>query len=479
MKPWPYEQVRRVTLSRWVARGTRLASGKISTDSRQVSPGDFFIAIKGPNFDGHQFLPQVLAAGVSGALVDQPPSAQVLAQAAQDSITILQTDHTIRALNRLAAAYRRDVRAKIVAVGGANGKTTTKQMIHTLLQQRFSGVASPKSFNNNIGVPLTILSIEPQHEYAVLEIGTNAPGEVAALAQVAVPDIAVITGIGLEHLEFLKDISTVAHEEASLARSVPAAGMLMLTNQSPELLSALRFFKYPRLTVGPAGSDADFAASEICESWNGCSFLLNGRQRIEIPLLGRHNVFNTLLAMAVARRLGLTDDEIATGLPRLKPASMRLEIQRRGGHCIINDAYNANPTSMAAALETFIHLPLPFVNSTPARRVAVLGDMLELGPRSAEYHSEIGRLAASVAIDLLLAVGPLMRSAHDQMIAAGRPSHHFPDAAASADALPGLLHPADVILLKGSRSMRMERALEKLPQDAPATPMAFTAPQAT
>ncbi len=479
MKPWPYEQVRRVTLSRWLARGTRMATGKISTDSRQIGPGDFFIAIKGPNFDGHAFLGQVLATGVSGVLVDQPPSAEVLAQATADSITILQTDHTIRGLNRLAAAYRRDVRAKIVAVGGANGKTTTKQMIHTLLQQRFSGIASPKSFNNNIGVPLTVLSIEPQHEYAVLEIGTNAPGEVAALAQVAVPDIAVITGIGLEHLEFLKDLSTVAHEEASLARSVPATGMLMLTNQSPELLGALRFFKHPRVTVGPAGSDADFTASEIAETWNGCSFLLNGRQRIEIPLLGRHNVFNVLLAMAVARRLGLTDDEISVGLNHLKPASMRLEIQSRGGHRIINDAYNANPTSMTAALETFIRLPVPFADTVAGRRVAVLGDMLELGPRSAEFHREIGRLAASLAIDRLLAVGPFMRAAHDQMLAAGRPSHHFADAVAAADALPTLLHPADVILLKGSRSMRMERALEKLPQDAPPTPRALAAPQGT
>ncbi len=478
MKPWPYEQVRRVTLSRWLARGSRTASGKISTDSRQVSPGDFFIAIKGPNYDGHAFLPQVLAAGVSGVLVDQPPSAQVLAQAAHDSIAILQTDQTVRALNRLAAAYRRDVRAKIVAVGGANGKTTTKQMIHTLLQRRFSGVASPKSFNNNIGVPLTILSIEPQHEYAVLEIGTNAPGEVAALAQVAVPDIAVITGIGLEHLEFLKDISTVAREEASLARSVPATGMLMLTNQSPELLAALRFFKHPRVTVGPAGSDADFTASEICETWDGCSFLLNGRQRVEIPLLGRHNVFNVLLAMAVARRLGLTDDEISAGLNQLKPASMRLEIQSRGGHRIINDAYNANPTSMTAALETFIRLAHPCANTVAGRRVAILGDMLELGPRSAEFHCEIGRLVASTAIDVLLAVGPMMRAAHNQMLAAGRPSHHFPDAVAAGDALPGLLHTADVILLKGSRSMRMERALENLPHDAPVAPMAYAAQQA-
>ncbi len=477
MKIWPYENVRRVTLSRWLFRGSRQSRGGVSSDSRHISPGDLFIAIKGPNFDGHQFLPQVIAAGAAGLLVDQPLTADVRVLVERESVSVLQTDNTIRGLNRLATAYRRDVRAKIIAVGGANGKTTTKQIMHTLLSARFSGIASPRSFNNNIGLPLTLLSIEPQHEYAVLEIGTNAPGEVAALAQVALPDIAVITGVGLEHLEFLKDLPTVAREEASLARFVAPTGMLMLTNQSPELLHALRFSRIARITVGAADTGAEFAASEISENWRGCSFLLNGRQRYDIPLLGRHNVFNAILAMAVARRLGLTDDEITTGLARVKPASMRLEIQRRGTHHIVNDAYNANPTSMAGALETLARLPFP--EPWPSgRRIAILGDMLELGPTSPELHRDLGRLVVGHRLDLLVAVGPLMRLAHEQVLSAGRASHYFPDSSSAAAALPGLLNPADVILLKGSRGMRMELALRDLPECLPLKPEMFSAPLA-
>ncbi len=474
MKPWPYEQIRRVTLSRWLGRGTREPGGGVCTDSRRINPGDLFIAIKGPNFDAHEFLPQVIAAGASGILIDQPATAEVLAMAARESASVLQTDNTIRGLNRLAAAYRKDVRAKIIAVGGANGKTSTKQMIHALLQGRFSGVASPKSFNNNIGLPLTVLTIEPQHDYAVLEVGTNAPGEVAALARIAAPDIAVITGIGLEHLEFLQNLACVAKEEASLARSVPPTGMLMLTNHSPELLDALRFFKHPRLTVGTAESAADYAASEIRESWRGCRFVINGRQQVEIPLLGRHNVFNAMLAMAVARRMGLTDEEIACGLEKLKPAPMRLEIQTCAGHRVINDAYNANPTSMAAAIETFGNLPAPD-GGGPCRRVAVLGDMLELGPQGPDLHVEIGRLAAARGLDFLAAAGPLMQFAVDAFKAEGRSAHHFPDTAAAAAALPELLRTGDLILLKGSRSMRMERILEKMTETATAGPLRCSA----
>ena len=457
MKPWPFQQIRRVTLSRWLARGTREFTGRVTTDSRDLHQGDLFIAIIGPNFDGHNFIFAAMESGAAGILVSRTPDEALLAAATAASVTILQCDNTVRALNRLAAAYRRELRAKVIAVGGSNGKTTTKQIIQTLLSQRFSGVASPKSFNNNIGLPLTLLSVQPQHEYVVLEVGTNAPGEVEALGQVASPDIVVITGVGLEHLEFLTDIDHVAREEASLARFVAPDGILLLTNDSPELLNALRLTRGPRFTIGDAGSGADMEATEIHESLAGTDFIVNGRTGYHLPLLGRHNVFNAMLAIGVARRMGLTDEEIQTGLPAIKPASMRLEPMQIGTHLIINDAYNANPTSMAAAIKMFATIPLSDAALGHRRRVAILGDMLEFGAGSAELHRQMGRLAAENPIDVLIFVGPLMLHAADEARQKGMTVHHFMDVQVAGTHLPGLLNKSDVILLKASRGTRLEK----------------------
>jgi UDP-N-acetylmuramoyl-tripeptide--D-alanyl-D-alanine ligase len=460
MKPWPFQQIRRVTLSRWLARGTREFSGRVTTDSRDLRVGDLFIALSGPHFDGHDFIPEVMAAGASGILSSRPVDPAILASATKASVTVLQCDHTIRGLNRLAAAYRRELRAKIIAVGGSNGKTTTKQMIHALLAVRFSGVASPKSFNNNIGLPLTLLSVEPQHEYAVLEVGTNAPGEVESLGQVAMPDIVVITGVGLEHLEFLTDLEHVAREEASLARFVAPEGVLLLTNDSPELLAALRLARGPRFTIGNGGTGADMEATEIHESLAGTAFVVNGRTHYHLPLLGRHNVFNAMLAIGVARRLGLTEEEIHQGLEAVKPAPMRMELSRMGSFQVINDAYNANPTSMAAAIKSLATLPIPEDSAIGhPRRVAILGDMLELGPAAAQWHQQIGRLAAESPIDVLIFAGPLMRHAAEEARQKGMAVSHFADVAAAVAELPGLLRKADVILLKASRGMRLEKVL--------------------
>lgn len=460
MKPWPFQQIRRVTLSRWLARGTREFTGRVSTDSRDLQPGDLFIAIIGRNFDGHDFITAAMESGAAGILVSRPPDAAILAAATAASATILQCDDTIRGLNRLAAAYRRELRAKVIAVGGSNGKTTTKQIIHAVLSRRFAGVASPKSFNNNIGLPLTLLSVQPQHEYVVLEVGTNAPGEVEALGQVATPDVVVITGVGLEHLEFLTDIDHVAREEASLARFVTPDGILLLTNDSPELLNALRLTRGPRFTVGNAGSGADMEATEIREAVTGTDFIVNGRTEYHLPLLGRHNVFNAMLAIGVARRLGLTDEEIHAGIAAVKPASMRLEPMHIGAHLIINDAYNANPTSMAAAIKMFATLPLADAAAGPRRRVLILGDMLELGTGSDELHRQMGRLAAENPIDLLILVGPLMLHAADEARRKGMAVHHFLDVAAAGAAVPELLEKSDAILLKASRGTRLEKLLD-------------------
>jgi len=459
MKPWEFDNIRRATLGKWLQRGPRAFNGIICTDSRRANEGDLFIAIKGERFDAHDFLPQVFAANVAGVLVGRELSADLLAAAGAQGVTVIQTDDTIVGLNRLAAAYRQEIRAKVIAVGGSNGKTTTKRIIHTLLGQKLRGHASPKSYNNNIGMPLTLLEVEPHHDYVVLEIGTNAPGEIAALAAVARPDVALITSIGLEHLEKLGDLAGVAREEASVAPFITAGGPLILPADGPELLQALRLVTVPRITVGFAGSGADLQATGIIETWDGCDFALNGRGSYHIGLLGRHNAGNALLALAVARRLGLTEEQIAAGLAAVRPEPQRMEKTRAGGHFVLNDSYNANPSSMAAALEMFARLPLP---PAATGRVAILGDMLELGESSRMMHHEVGAAVAQLGIPVLIAIGSAMNTAADAASAAGVVVHRFATVAAAGPHVAKLLDPGAAILLKGSHSMALEKLLPAL-----------------
>ncbi len=459
MKPWEFDNIRRATLSKWLQRGERAFNGTICTDSRKAKEGDLFIAIHGPTHNAHDFVSQVIAAKVAGVLVSQDISADAIAAAGAQSVTILQTDDTIAGLNRLAAAYRKEIRAKVIAVGGSNGKTTTKRIIHTLLSQKLNGHASPKSFNNNIGMPLTLLEVQPHHDYVVLEIGTNAPGEIAALGDVARPDIALITSIGLEHLEKLGDLEGVAREEAAIVPHIQDGGILIMPADAPELTQALRLATVQRITVGPGGSNADIQVAEIRESLEGSTFSLNDRSTYQLPLLGRHNVSNALLAIAVARRLALSEEQIQAGLAVVKPEPMRLQISQAGGYFVLNDAYNANPSSMAAALETFGNLPSPH---GVTRKVAILGDMLELGDSSLAMHCNLGALVGKHHVKMLIAIGPAMHAAAAVAAATGVEVHHFSNTAEARTNVAALLKPGDAILLKGSRGMALEKLLEVL-----------------
>ncbi len=462
MKACSFDHIRRVTLARWVLRGEREFRGGVSTDSREIREGDLFIAIRGEKFNGNKFVMQAIFAGASGALVDEPIDPDTLAQLRGTSATIMQTDQSVRALGRLAANYRRDLRSKVIAVGGSNGKTTTKQIIHTLLSQKFNGLASPRSFNNNIGLPLTLLSAEPRHDYVVLEVGTNAPGEVGALGLISLPDMVVITGVGYEHLEGFGDLRTVAIEEASLANFAMNDGMIFWNKSSPELFEALRLTKTPRVAVGLPGVDADIEIHDIRQDMTGVSFSLNNRSEFHLPLLGRHNAVNAALAVGVARRMGLSEAEIQSGLLQVKPSPMRLEPQTLGSHWILNDAYNANPSSTEVALRTFAELVLPVVNQCSPRKVAVLGDMLELGSGAAEHHSRMGELAAELNLSVLVAIGSLANWAAIAAEKGGLTSFHFPDIDRALEHQGRWLRTGDALLLKGSRATHLENLLKGL-----------------
>lgn len=427
-----------------------------SVDSRTIRPGQVFFALRGDRSDGHLYLAQAAAAGASLAVVDAPESIP----APWPDLPVARVPDARAALLRLGAAYRRTLEGtRVVGVGGSNGKTTTSRLIQRVLALRLRGSGSPRSFNNAIGLPLTILSARRGDQFLVCEIGTNAPGEIAALGRVLQPDIAVITSIGREHLEGLGSIRGVAAEQASILREVRPGGLAIVPADAPDLTEHMAAnIGCPILRVGESAS-ADLRVSDIRTAREGTSFRVNDRWEFTIPLLGRHNALNAAFAIAVARRFGLEMEDIAFGLRDAGAADMRLARAVIAGVEVLNDAYNANPDSMLAALET-----LGRIEPVSGRRWAVLGDMLELGESTDQAHEEV--LAAALRPGLLtglVLVGPRFSRAsgvlRDVPPWVVRVPDLSGDGAARAAALPGA---GDLVLLKGSRMMGVERVAKAL-----------------
>jgi UDP-N-acetylmuramoyl-tripeptide--D-alanyl-D-alanine ligase len=439
----------------------------VCTDSRSAKPGDLFFAIRGEMFDGHDFIAEVAAKGVAAVVVEkskvQGLMSKVKTRATETTLDcgILAVDDVRAALGQLAAAYRREFALPIVAVGGSNGKTTVKDLLASVLRQKLATLWSEASFNNDIGVPLTLLRLEKSHQAAVVEAGTNHPGELAPLVEMIAPKFGVITNIGREHLEFFGDVAGVVKEEGALAERLPADGTLFLNGDSEwtEKLVARTAAKVVRVGLGEQN---DWRAKKVRLDKSGVTFQvegpdaeLNGEYRIN--LLGRHQVTNAMLAIAVSEELGLGRAEIQRGLAECPPAKMRLNFWEAGGVRVLDDAYNANADSTLAALETLCGLPLQ------GRRVAVLGDMAELGAHSAAAHAEVGRRAAELGIGQLFAVGGMApvtaRAARDAGLTR---VIEFADVEAAVRAVKNFLKPGDVVLLKASRSSRLERIAEVL-----------------
>jgi UDP-N-acetylmuramoyl-tripeptide--D-alanyl-D-alanine ligase len=428
----------------------------ICTDSRQARAGDLFFAIPGERFDGHDFLNEVAAKGVAAVVVARGKIPAPLPECA-----VLAVDDARGALGRLAASYRQEFHLPVTAVGGSNGKTTVKELIASVLRQKWATLWSEASFNNDIGVPLTLLRLEKAHQAAVLEAGTNHPGELAPLVKMIQPKYGVITSIGREHLEFFGDVAGVAREEGSLAELLPAEGRLFVNGDSEWMEPVVRRTRAPVVRVGFGGKN-DWRARGIRLDKNGATFRVdapraefNGEYRVN--LLGRHQVVNALLAVAVGEELGLGVSAVRDGLAGCQPAKMRMQFWEVGGVRVLDDAYNANADSTVAALETLCDLPLQ------GRRVAVLGDMAELGVHSEAAHAEIGRRAAELGIGQLFAVGKMA----PVMAAAARGAGlsrvlEFADVEAAKSAVKNFLKAGDVVLLKASRASRLERIAETL-----------------
>lgn len=453
MKPISVERMRAATRGLVVCGSREAEVTGIGTDSRTIRRGDLFVALCGENFDGHDYIRRALEAGACGAIYSRdfkiyPDDAQRI---------FIKVADTLEALGEVARAYRRELRSSVVGITGSNGKTTTKEMARHLLAEKLDVVASPASFNNLVGVPLTLFGADAATRVVVLEMGANHPGEIARLAEIAQPDMGVITNVGRTHLEGFSSIEGVARAKAELFHALPAGGCAIL-NADDKNLEKLRSLSDAKVRTFGIDNPADVFADAIERDERGFRFRLNGAVEARLSVPGRHNIYNALAAVAVCRMLGLDLEYLAGRLESFRLPSMRLEERSCRGVTLVNDAYNANPESVAAAIEEL-------AGRKCKRSFLLFADMLELGDQSARLHFEVGRHAARMGIDFFWATGEMARFAIDGARDAGmsgRRARVFPTAAELAKALQATLSKGDVALLKASRGMKLEQVMDVL-----------------
>lgn len=426
----------------------------ICTDSRALKAGDLFLALRGEKFDAHEFLAQAAKLGATGAVVEKmPPDLP-------ESFCVIRVADTLAALQKIAAAYRRSLPLEVVAITGSNGKTSTKDFTAAVLGERFRVVKTQGNFNNHIGLPLTILRADRRDEIGVFEIGMNHPGEIAPLAEIAWPDVAIITNIGTAHIEFMGTQEAIAQEKGMLAEAVSEGGTVILPAEDPY---ADALAKRTRAQVIFAGIErGKIRAADISTDENGSRFTLENaagetaQARLAVP--GHHMIRNALLAVATGTVFGLSLEECAAGLAKVQLTSGRLEQKSIRGIRVLDDSYNANPDSMIAALRTLAAMP--------GRHIAVLGQMGELGAESDRGHRSVGEAVAREKIACVITVGPVAKRIAESAREHGAAQIFTADTTAEAAALlREIAREGDTVLVKGSRSARMETVLEAFAAD--------------
>jgi UDP-N-acetylmuramoyl-tripeptide--D-alanyl-D-alanine ligase len=436
------------------ARATSLCFDAVSTDSRTVKAGDCFFAIPGENFDGHDYVSDAFAKGAVCAVVSRKLEGEEFA-----GKCLLQVEDTTRALGDLATEYRRQASFKVVAITGSVGKTTTRQIIHHVLSRHFRVHQSPGSFNNNIGVPLTLLGAASGVQIVVAELGSNHPGEISYLTRIAGPDIAIVTNVYPAHLEGFGDLQTILHEKLSISEGLRPGGTLIINANFEQLVSACRA-KGIRFTTFGQPDGAKYQVKNIRTEGSASRFTIDGKE-VRLPLPGPGNVENALAAWAVCSELGLTADDFARAVETLPPVSMRAELLHVGTLTILSDCYNANPASMRNALKTLAGLERTHKN----RLVFICGQMAELGPQARELHAELGASIAQAGVKLLVTVGELAKGAGESAKAhAGYDLQMkcFPDTICACNNLHEFIKDYDIILIKGSRTAKLEMVVKKL-----------------
>lgn len=424
----------------------------ISIDSRSVKNGDLFIAVKGPNFDGHDFVVSALKKGALGAVIsDKVPGLP-------KNKAIVKVDKGTPTLLLIAKHHRNRSKAKTVGITGSSGKTTTKDMIHSVLSQNGETLKTEENFNNEIGVPLTLLRLKKDHKYAVIEMGMQGPGEILPLSLACSPDIAAITNIGEAHIGILKTKKAIAKAKSEIIKGVKAHGAVVL-NADDDFFGFLKRSCGKRKVIGIGlGKNAGLRAFDIKETGSGTYFRTKFGNFF-VPLPGRHNVYNALVAIAVGSALNIPVNRIRAGIRRFRPSSKRMDIRTTpSGLKIINDTYNANPSSMKAAL--LMLSAQDRGKPSRSRKIAVIGDMLELGKNSERYHLGIGKLIKDLDIDAVVAVGKLSK----KYICSLNKSEgfYFKTNVEAADFLTSFLSPNDTVLLKASRGLKLEEITQKI-----------------
>jgi UDP-N-acetylmuramoyl-tripeptide--D-alanyl-D-alanine ligase len=429
----------------------------VSIDTRTLAPGALFVAIRGEHHDAHAFVANALASGAAGALVERADTVPAAAP-----VPVLVARDSTRALGALAAGHRASFAGPLVAITGSNGKTTTKEMCAAILGELGPCLATQGNLNNQFGLPLTLLRRDAEHRSAVVELGMNHRGEIAPLAAIARPTVGVITTIGSAHIEFLGSREAIAEEKGDLVAALAADGVAVLPGDEPLARAQAKRCRARVVWFGRSAA-CDVRAEDARADGDGFAFRLvapQGGTDVRVAGLGEPTIGNALAASAACLAAGASLAQVAAGLARYAPAQGRMQqVRLASGALAIDDTYNANPQSMQAALESLARL------RGSGRAFAVLGDMGELGAHAEAGHRDVGALAGELRIDALWALGAHASLVRDAAIGAGLPAARAHLAASHdeiAGALRGTLRAGDVVLVKGSRSMRMERVLEAL-----------------
>jgi|LSQX01.1.fsa_nt_gb UDP-N-acetylmuramoyl-tripeptide--D-alanyl-D-alanine ligase len=437
----------------------------ISTDSRKVGHGHLFIPLRGENFDGHDYIWEAFKDGAIAALTEIDPTDKSKAIANKDTasapLILIKVDNTLKALQDIAAYYRNRFTIPFVGITGSVGKTSTKEMVACALGAGYNVLKNEGNFNNEIGVPLTIFTLEPEHEAAVVEMGMSGFSEIRTLAGIVRPQVGIITNIGISHIERLGTRQNILKAKLELLEGLQPGGLLILNGDDGMLSGVKGLLKVRTLSYG-LEEGVDFQAYNVrSRGENGVDFNIMVDRReysVNLPAPGVHNVYNALAAFATGHELGIDMQKMINGITNYSPGSMRLNIIKANGMTVINDAYNASPQSVKAAIDVLEELDAK-------RRIAVLGDMLELGDWSIDAHLDAGRYVAASRIDKIIAVGTAAIDIARGAVEAGFSSENVAMMSSNVDAmrfLRDIVSQGDAILVKGSRGMKMEEIVNGL-----------------
>ena len=448
--------------------------GDVSIDTRTLKAGDLYVAIRGERLDGAVFASAAIDAGAAGVVVPRGWQAagvtggsEEVARRSASAAVVIEVEDTTVALQQLAHGIRRAADTKVIAITGSAGKTTTKEVTSEFLELRYRVVRNRGNFNNHVGLPLSLIALRHRPDMAVVELGMNHAGEISTLVRIAEPDVRVWTNVGEAHLGFFPSLDAIADAKAEILEGAAASTLLVANADDPRISARIGAFRGRVVTFGIEGDAADVRASAVVDRGiAGTSARVttrHGAMEITTPLVGRANLANILAATAVAEEFGVPLASVAARASQLRPASHRGEIVvLANGATVVDDSYNANPTATKMALQVL-------ASAAASRRVAVIGEMLELGVHATALHQDVGRFAAGAHIDHLLAVGgDAAKSLADAAVAAGMPVTHvsyFATSDEAADAAVALVKAGDVVLVKGSRGVKTDRVVARLKAD--------------